>query len=275
MSLSPAYSQMFANMFSVNFADLGSRLDQTVQNIEGLTGDGYALKQLAQVSMGDHGPYGSGVPQKKVTATSPMLRFVNKTLGLGIDEFEQMNLNASILQGYAELHAEAVARQLDQLILDAVSVDATKAIDTDDRNLTLKKLLDTLAMLGKDGVSKDLHFVCHHNQLQGLLRDPQVSGSDYNSVKTLISGEIDTYAGFKFHVIGDRPLEGGLSLESNIRTCLAYSKRAVTLGYRKKPEIRTVEKPADLNTETVSFFSAGAKVGDARGVVKISCDESA
>lgn len=275
MSLSPAYSQMFADMFAVNFADLGSRLDQTVQNLDGLTGDGYALKQLAQVSMDNHGAYGAGVPSKNVNATSPMLRFVNKDLKLSIDEFEQMNLNVSILQGYSELHAEAVARQLDQLIIDAVNIDATKLIGDAGTNMTVSKLLDARALLGEDGVVKDLHIVCHQNQIRSLLLDPQVSSADYNTVRTLMTGEIDTYLNFKFHVLGNRPLEGGLPLNSSLRSCFAYAKRAVTLGYRKKPEIRTVEKPGDLNTETLSFFSAGAKVGDARGVVKINCDETA
>lgn len=273
MALSATYSQQFADFFQINYQAMG-RLRDSVMSLHGLVGDAYKMKYMAAVSMDQHGAYGSDIPAKNVTSTAPVISFTDYELKLAIDQFEQLNMNASVLQGYARLHAAAIGRREDQFIIDAVVADATKSVAVGTTNLTVDKLREARAKLGLDEVEGELHIVIHQNNLDSLLGEVETTSSDYNTVKTLVRGEVDSFMGFKFHVIGNRTLEGGLPKVGDNRTCIAYAKEAVTMGYRMDPNVKVVDVPENLRVETLSSFSAGAKVGDANGVVTIICDET-
>ena len=243
--------------------------------LHGLVGDAYKMKYLAAASMDQHGSYGSDIPAKNVSSTAPSISFKDYELKLAIDQFEQLNMNASILEAYAQTHAKAIGRREDQIIIDALNADATKEVAVGTTNLSLAKLLDAKSRLGEDEVDEDLHIIIHVNNLKALLDDPEVTSADYNNVRALVNGELNSYVGFQFHTIGDRADEGGLPKAGDNRSCFAFSKSAVTMGYRMDPNVKVVDVPNNLRVETLSSFSAGAKVGDANGVVKILCDESA
>jgi hypothetical protein len=107
-----------------------------------------------------------------------------------------------------------------------------------------------------------------------LLSETAVTSSDFNTVKALVQGEINTFLGFTFHVLGDRS-EGGLIKDgSNDRTCFAFHGDAVGLaeGIAPKTEINYV--PEKTSFLIASMFSAGAVAIDDEGIVKIICRES-
>ncbi len=84
----------------------------------------------------------------------------------------------------------------------------------------------------------------------------------------------EQFVGFKFHVIGNRLKEGGLPLNAGIRTCLAYSDKAVSMGFRMDPQLVIEDVRQNARTEALTTMSLGGKVGDANGVATILCDES-
>jgi hypothetical protein len=118
------------------------------------------------------------------------------------------------------------------------------------------------------------HIILHANGLASLLSETAVTSSDFNSVKALVQGEVNTFLGFQFHTIGDRT-EGGLAIDgSSDRTCFAFHRDAI--GYGEGLGMRTeinyiAEKTSWLVNEV---FSAGAVAIDAEGVVSITCRES-
>ena len=57
---------------------------------------------------------------------------------------------------------------------------------------TAKQLLDAAEAEGSR------YFVLNASQLNALLGQTEVTSSDYNSVKALVQGEVDTFLGFKF-----------------------------------------------------------------------------
>ena len=120
----------------------------------------------------------------------------------------------------------------------------------------------------------DRHMIIHSNGLQALLAETAVTSSDFNTVKALVNGELDTFLGFKFHVIGDRD-EGGLAIDGSLdRTSFAFHKDAIGYGegIAPKTEINYVaEKTSFL---VASMFSAGATTIDAEGIVSIVARES-
>jgi len=196
------------------------------------------------------------------------------------DIFMQQKVNFDERQELVQVVANAIGRRQDQLIIDALTASSTSnTVSNDiggtDTNLNLDKLLEAKKQLDGGNVPpQDRHMVIHANSLASLLSEQKLTSSDYASVKALVQGEINTFLGFTFHVLGDRT-EGGLAIDgSSDRTVWAFHKDA--LGYAEgmgpKTEINYV--PEKTSFLVNSMFSAGAVAIDAEGIVQITCRES-
>ena len=196
------------------------------------------------------------------------------------DIFMQQKVNFDERQELVQVVANAIGRRQDQLIIDALTASSTaKTVSNDiggtDTNLNLDKLLEAKKLLDAGNVPpQDRHMVIHANSLASILGEQKLTSSDYASVKALVQGEINTFLGFTFHVLGDRT-EGGLAVDgSSDRTVWAFHKDA--LGYAEgmgpKTEINYV--PEKTSFLVNSMFSAGAVAIDAEGIVQITCREA-
>ena len=196
------------------------------------------------------------------------------------DIFMQQKVNFDERQELVQVVANAIGRRQDQLIIDALegsgtSLTVANDIGGTDTNLNVAKLREAKKLLDKGNVPpQDRHVVLHANNLAALLGETEVTSTDFNTVKALVSGEINTYLGFTFHVLGDRT-EGGLTVDgSDDRTVLAFHKDA--LGYAEgmgpKTEINYV--PEKTSFLVNAMFSAGAVAIDAEGIVNLICRES-
>jgi len=196
------------------------------------------------------------------------------------DIFMQQKVNFDERQELVQVVANAIGRRQDQLLIDALTASSTSnTVSNDiggtDTNLNLDKLLAAKKALDAKNVPPaDRHMVIHANNLSSLLGETEVTSSDFASVKALVNGEINTFLGFNFHVLGDRA-EGGLAVDgSSDRTIWAFHKDA--LGYAEgmgpKTEINYV--PEKTSFLVNSMFSAGAVAIDAEGIVQITCREA-
>jgi len=196
------------------------------------------------------------------------------------DIFMQQKVNFDERQELVQVVSNAIGRRQDQLILDALNASGTSltvatSIGGADTNLNVAKLREAKKLLDKGNVPpQDRHIVLHANNLASLLSETAVTSSDFNTVKALVAGEINTFLGFTFHILGDRT-EGGLPLAAgDVRSVWAFHKDAVGYaeGIGPKTEINYV--PEKTSFLVNSMFSAGAVAIDAEGIVKISADES-
>jgi hypothetical protein len=196
------------------------------------------------------------------------------------DIFMQQKVNFDERQELVQVVANAIGRRQDQLILDALNTSGTSlsvatSIGGADTNLNVAKLREAKKLLDKGNVPpQDRHIVLHANNLASLLSENSVTSSDFNTIKALVQGEINTFLGFTFHVLGDRA-EGGLPVAAgDVRSVWAFHKDA--LGYAEgmgpKTEINYV--PEKTSFLVNSMFSAGAVAIDAEGIVKILADET-
>jgi hypothetical protein len=225
------------------------------------------------------------VPQTDVTPLN--VGFSTVTLTLAdfnaaeySDIFSQAKVNFDERQELVQVVAGAMGRRQDQMILDALNGSSTSltvanSIGGATTNMNIAKLREAKRLLDKGNVPPDgRHIIIHANGLSNLLSETSVTSSDFNSVKALVQGEINTYLGFTFHVLGDRS-EGGLPIDGSLdRTCFAFHKDAV--GYGEGIGMRTeinyiAEKTSWLVNEV---FSAGAVAIDDEGIVKITCRET-
>lgn len=195
------------------------------------------------------------------------------------DIFDQTHINYDERQELVQVVAGAIGRRADQIKLDALAASGTSltvanSVGGSNTNLKVAKIREAKRLLDGKNVPKDgRFFIMHSDGLASLLSETEVSSSDFNSVRALVQGEVDTYLGFKFIDLGDMD-EGGLPIDgSSDRTNYAFHRDA--LGYAESmgqgTEINYVpEKTSFLVT---GKLSAGSVAIDDEGIVKITCRE--
>ena len=223
------------------------------------------------------------VPQSDVSPLNVAYSQVTATLQDWIaaeysDIFMQAKVNFDERRELVQVLSNAIGRRHDQLILDALNASGTSlSVGTDvggtASNLNVAKLRDAKGKLDAKNVPMgDRHIIIHSSGLQSLLGETSVTSSDFNTVKALVQGDINTFLGFTFHVLGDRD-EGGLPKPST-RTSFAFHKDAIGMaeGIAPKTEINYI--PEKTSFLVASMFSAGAVAIDDEGIVKISTTEA-
>ncbi|QRV71459.1 major capsid protein [Methylophilales phage MEP301] len=225
------------------------------------------------------------VPQTDVTPLNVDFSQVTATLedwnaAEYSDIFMQQKVNFDERQELVQVVANAIGRRQDQLILDALAASGTSNtvandIGGTDTNLNVAKLREAKKLLDKNNVPpQDRHILLHANNLASLLSETAVTSSDFNTVKALVAGEINTFLGFTFHTLGDRA-EGGLAVDGSLdRTLFAFHKES--MGYAEgigpKTEINYV--PEKTSFLVNAMFSAASVAIDAEGIVQLTCRES-
>lgn len=203
------------------------------------------------------------------------------------DIFDQAEVNFDEKQELAKTIAKAISRREDQLIIDAMAVVSFAATNDEDpntgrvfddsatTNFTLTLIRSAAGHLDDiESEPEDRHLVLRALALQKLLEDTTVTSSDFNTIKALVSGDLDTYMGFKFHKIGTRK-EGGLPGVAADRVAFAYHKASVgiAIGIDMKTTIDWVAQKTSWLAN--GLFKAGAVAREPQGIVKLQYDETA
>ena len=196
------------------------------------------------------------------------------------DIFDQSHVNFSERQELVQVVSGAIARRMDQVVLDALTAASgtntvANSVGGANTNLNVAKLRAAKKALDAKNVPADGRcMVIHANSLDSLLAETEVTSSDFASVKALVTGDVDTFLGFKFITMGDRD-EGGLAIDgSNDRTLFAFHKDAMGLGVSMNQTSRVDYIAEKTSFLVASMFSAGSVAIDAEGIVKLTCRES-
>ena len=104
--------------------------------------------------------------------------------------------------------------------------------------------------------------------LGGLLNDEKATSADYQTIKALVNGEIDTLAGFKFIILESRT-EGGLTVAANVVDSWFFQRPSVGLaiGIDMKTEVDWVAERTSWLCN--GMLKAGSVVRDEGGLVKV------
>ena len=196
------------------------------------------------------------------------------------DIFMQQKVNFDERQELVQLVSNAIGRRQDQMIIDALvnsstSLTVSNDIGGSDTNLSVSKLREAKRLLDKNNVPPEgRNIVLHGNSLASLLSETAVTSSDFNTVKALVAGELNTFLGFTFHLLGDRS-EGGLPIDGSLdRKVFAFHKDSVGYaeGIAPRTEINYIPEKTSFLVNAV--FSATATAIDAEGIVQLTCRES-
>lgn len=138
--------------------------------------------------------------------------------------------------------------------------------------LTIAKLLTCKQLLDDAEIDKERqrYFVTNPYNINQLLNTTEVKSSDYNTVKALAQGAIDTFMGFKFIMSTRLPAD---DTDTGATRCFAFAQGAIVLGVGQEPVV-SVDKRPDLrnSVQVYSTLSIGATRVEGPAVVQILLD---
>lgn len=201
------------------------------------------------------------------------------------DIFDQAEVNFDERTELAQTIAKAIGRREDQLVIDAA--DAVTFVTTNDQdpdtglsvtvatNFTVAELRRASRHLNEiEADMSDRHIALQPSAVDSLLSTTQVGSFDFNSVKALVNGEIDSFMGFKFHMIGVRA-EGGLPGVTTAEEAFLWHRGAIGLAINMDLQT-TIDWIAQKTAWLANgVFKAGSVAREPQGIIKIVYDETA
>jgi len=201
-----------------------------------------------------------------------------------IDDSDKVKMLADPTSTYAQAASAAIGRAIDSEIIAAATGTAktgksgsgsqalTKTIANGSADLTVAKLLEAKELMDESDVDPSIprYIAVSPDQVTALLNTTEVKSSDFNTVKALAAGQLNSFCGFQF-ITSNR-----LSKTGNIRKCFAWAQDGIVLGVAKDVMAR-IEERADKSYSTQVFYCAsfGSTRMEEEKVVSIDCDESA
>ena len=204
-----------------------------------------------------------------------------------IDDQDKLRMLIDPTSPYAMNGAYALGRAMDSLIITAAlgasltgeNGSTSTPFDTANQQivvgatgLTVAKLRTAKKKLlaAEVDVEMDpLYIAVTATQLDNLLGTTEVTSADYNTVKALVQGSVDTFMGFKFVHTELLGLDG-----SSDRRCIAWAKSGLHLGIWNDINSKITER-ADKSYATQVYVKGtfGATRTEEKKVVEIICDE--
>jgi len=202
-----------------------------------------------------------------------------------IDDQDKVRLLVDPTSTYARAAAAAMGRAMDDVIIAAAIGTAKTGKDGStstalpsgqkvvhgSASLTIAKLLSAKEILDEGSVDPSIprYIVCAPKQITSLLGTTQVTSSDFNTVKALAQGQMDTFSGFKF-IVSNRLTTDG---DGN-RAVIAFAGDGLKLAMGKEPTAR-IDERSDKSYATQVYYcqTIGATRMEEAKVVEIACTE--
>ena len=289
--ITTAFVQQFQGNVEHLVQQQGSRLRSAVR-LERVTGEKAFFDQLGKFTVTQSTSRNADTPLVDGDHARRMVRPKTYQQGTLIDDADQVQMLANLDNPYAEGLSYAIGRQMDlDICAAAVATSSTGktgsgsesfpsgsevAVDYADggggstNTLTLAKVREAKRILDSNEVpSNDRFFATSAYGLMSLLRDTTLTSADYNAIKPLVSGELDSFLGFKFIQTEQ------LTVASNIRDCLAWQRNGIVLAEFGGVNARISER-SDKNYSTQVFIEQtfGSTRMEGERVVRIKVNET-
>lgn len=167
-----------------------------------------------------------------------------------LDRGDELRTISDPKSSYTIAAASALGRKIDERIIIAAlgsaasgetgstSVTNGNIILGSAASMTLARIVAVKAQLDAQDVDmEDRVFVITPAALDNLLNTTAATSSDYNSVKALVRGEIDTWMGFKW-IMSTRLA----AVSSSTLIGIAYQKFGICMAMAAEPLVRTDER---------------------------------
>jgi len=262
----------------------GSRLRDAVRS-ETVTGKAHFFERIGSTAAQKRTSRHSDTPRMDTPHSRRKVTMDDYDWADLIDNEDKVRMLISPTSDYALAGAYAMGRAMDDAIISTatgsayggvaggtpVVLPAGQKIVHNSTNLTIAKVLAAKKLLDAAEVDPDEQrfLICTADQISDFLNITEVKSSDYNTIKALAQGQIDTYLGFKFI----RSERLGQDATPN-RQVLAFTKSAIGLALGADITTKISER-SDKNYATQVFLSMtiGATRIEDEKMVEIACVE--
>mgnify|MGYP003642315104 FL=1 len=258
--ITTAFVQQYSANIQMLSQQMGSLLRDKVR-VESIVGKNAFFDQVGSVTAQLRTSRHADTPQSDTPHSRRRVSLADYEFADLIDQQDKVRLLIDPTSSYAQAAAMAMGRAMDDVIITAALGTAftgetgtgTETVQTGvvkgTSGLTVAKLISAKDLLDKADVDPSIprHIIVGPEQLGNLLGDSEVTSSDFNTVKALVRGELDSYLGFKFTVSNRLPKTG------NDRTCIAYAQDGLLLGIGKDISAR-IDERADKSYATQVYY---------------------
>jgi hypothetical protein len=286
--ITTAFVEQYSSNVSMLAQQMGSRLRAAV-DVESVVGKNAFFDQIGVTAAVQRTSRHADTPQIDTPHSRRRVSLSDYEWADLIDEQDKVRSLIDPTSNYAKAAAAALGRSMDDVIISALGGTAATGVAgatstalpsgskfaTSDQSdgLTIAKLIASKKFfdLGDVDPSIPRYIVCGATQIADLLNTTQVTSSDFNTVKALAAGEVDTFMGFKFIMSNRLSFD---ATNTDDRLVFAFSQDAIKLAIGKditsKIDVRADKSYA---TQVYTCMTLGAVRMQETKVFQIPCNE--
>lgn len=286
-----AFVQQYAANVTLLAQQKGSKLRDAVR-VENVTGKQVFFDQIGATAARRRTSRHSDTPRMDTPHARRRCSMEDFDWADLVDQEDKVRMLIDPTSTYAKSAANAMGRAIDEVIVDAirgssftgetgstsVALPPAQKVAVGATGLTLAKLIATKKLFDAADIDNEGRYIAvTSEQLEDLLNNTTVTSADFNSVKALVQGELETFLGFNFIRVDGLRIDGTKILPiitASDRACVAWQKDQVVLGLGAAPQARISER-SDKNYAMQVFYSMsiGATRMQEVGVVEVACAE--
>lgn len=285
--MSTQVTTAFVNQFSSNVAMLSQQMGSLLRgavDTESVTGEKAFFDQVGEAAAVARTSRHGDTPLVETPHSRRMVSLTTYEWADLIDDADKVRMLIDPTSSYARAAAAAIGRAMDDVIIDALggtaktgkegttstSFPSSQKIAHGSAGLTIAKLVEAKKKLDANSVDPSIkrYIVVSPEQIEDLLNSTTVTSSDFNTVKALVQGDINTFVGFEF-IVSNRLSDDGTS-----RLCYAWAQDGCKLAVGKDVMAR-IDERSDKSYSTQVYYCAtfGATRMEEDKVVEIACNE--
>ncbi len=278
----------FVEQYSANVQmlsqQMGSKLRAAV-DVESIRGKQSFFEQIgkttAQLRTSRHG----STPQIDMPHSRRALTTATYEWADLIDDADKIRMLIDPTSSYAKAAAAAMGRAMDSVIITAAlgtaktgvsggtstALPSTQKVVHGSAGLTVAKLLSAKKILDENDVDPSVKRYCvvSPEQIEDLLNLTEVKSSDFNTVKALAQGDINSFLGFEFITSNLLTADATPS-----RQVIAFAADGIKLGIGKDVTAKISERDdKSYSTQVYYCMDLGATRMEEEKIVEIACNE--
>lgn len=278
----------FVEQYSANVQmlsqQMGSKLRGAV-DVESIKGKQSFFEQIgkttAQLRTSRHG----STPQIDMPHSRRALTTATYEWADLIDDADKIRMLIDPTSSYAKAAAAAMGRAMDSVIITAAlgtaktgvsggtstALPSTQKVAHGSAGLTVAKLLSAKKILDENDVDPSVKRYCvvSPEQIEDLLNLTEVKSSDFNTVKALAQGDINSFLGFEFITSNLLTADATPS-----RQVIAFAADGIKLGIGKDVTAKISERDdKSYSTQVYYCMDLGATRMEEEKIVEIACNE--
>lgn len=299
--------QFGANVFHLS-QQKGSKLRGAVR-VESVKGDSRFFDRIGKAVAAIRTSRHSDTPQMDTPHSRRMVTLADYEYGDLVDDQDKIRTLIDPTNEYVMAATWALGRSMDEVIIaaalgsayggvagaTAVVLPSTQKLasvaSSAGASLNVQALRRTAKKFDANEVDQSIKrfFAFNAYQKEALLGETEVTSSDFNTVRALVMGEIDTFVGFKF-ILTERLTDRSGALSFDVSSgavgsgggdadgydqCIAWAQDGLLLGLGKDINAQVAPRvDKSFSTQIYASMALGATRMEEEKVVEVLCKDT-